>query len=800
METESNYYYLVELPIDPPTRDREVIDSAITKKLSEWNQRLNDPGRGLLFKSYADRIGDIRTALHDPMTLERFIEEATARVRDAVTNEFEAIAVSGYVTEAQITEICKRHPQLSEATVRKMCPVQIRGGGAFKIPKKPPERGIKPLSLMEMDGYEKFLTVLGKRDVYDFLNATRYGSGEELSDLAAHALAQLHKAPRKTPEVSASQELAGKINTAFKKQGYKDSYDEALKTYAAKKKLLAKFALRCASRTIEYQAYQHSVKECEEIGMAHDEAEYFVYEYYCITRKCPTPIVIESGGENPPPRWNRDPKPDALPEGTVKCPQCGSVVSVEFPYCEHCTFPIGEMLRRSSDPNYVKNELKRRQHRRPLSGGGGGGFSLSALPRGVVVGAVSSAAVCACIAIAVLLPHDKSQRKDVGVEPTRVERPSEGYVKESGYASAGGGIVTDTDDEVKVADEAKTVVESPAPPAVVWVHPKEWYDQECEKALSNVRALSSGGYRFDRNLATQVAQKIKQLRTAISDDDANTCERVHGEMIGLYREFSDGCVWEQGRRHAQFPHIVSSYQKGRWDAEPGYEFVNPGTSDLTVREKPQQWVHPREWYQRECNVISQNVRNTMSGPYSYNSSAANTVLKKANSLLSSLGNGKPDAIERMCADLQSSYREFQSTCQWRAGVRHPQIQHVYSSSQPNTWAAEKGWEFVNPGTSDLSVRKAKVACTCTRCKGNGVLLTNARCGTCGGSGKVANPAAAVTDAVVGFANVFGGKKRKRLPRINAGPTTIPCTSCGGRGRVQQQIQCDRCNGAGQYYR
>jgi len=124
---------------------------------------------------------------------------------------------------------------------------------------------------------------------------------------------------------------------------------------------------------------------------------------------------------------------------------------------------------------------------------------------------------------------------------------------------------------------------------------------------------------------------------------------------------------------------------------------------------------------------------------------------------------------------------------------------VYSSPQPNTWAAEQGWEFVNPGTSDLSVRKARVACNCTRCKGSGVLLANSRCAACGGSGKVANPAAAVSDAVVGFANVFGGKK-KRMPRIKTGPSTIPCSSCSGRGRVQQQIQCDRCNGAGKYYK
>ncbi|MBQ7177763.1 MAG: hypothetical protein IJS08_10145, partial [Victivallales bacterium] len=49
--------------------------------------------------------------------------------------------------------------------------------------------------------------------------------------------------------------------------------------------------------------------------------------------------------------------------GMVKCPQCGKMVSKAFPFCEFCTFPIGEMLQRGSSSEFIAEKLKEEKER-----------------------------------------------------------------------------------------------------------------------------------------------------------------------------------------------------------------------------------------------------------------------------------------------------------------------------------------------------------------------------------------------------------------------------------------------------
>src|SRR5688572_30734679 len=40
--------------------------------------------------------------------------------------------------------------------------------------------------------------------------------------------------------------------------------------------------------------------------------------------------------------------------------------------------------------------------------------------------------------------------------------------------------------------------------------------------------------------------------------------------------------WIPGRAHPQYPHVFAAQARDRWSAEDGYNFVRPGTGDLTV--------------------------------------------------------------------------------------------------------------------------------------------------------------------------------------------------------------------------
>ena len=356
MAETTNYYLVLDLSLDPPVKDKARLEAAIQKKLTEWNQGVNNPTKGLLFKSLAAKVPEIQKALlSDGATRDAIIAEALKIVKGNIAILLEAIAKAGSVTEAQVKEVCKKAPQFSEKTIRKMIKVPIveKAGPVFKVPKKPAEPPIKPTDNMQMDKFEKNLTVLGKKNIYDFLGCSRTSTPASICDLADKELENARKAPKKTAEVSAKQELAGLITSYFKKKDAKEAYDIALKTYIGQKQLVEIFAIRCVSKSIDWKSYQGSIADCRAIGMSQEEAEYFVYDFYCNKRKCPPPSVPDNEKPQPAVHYCKaclSPNPEGAAAcqscGTpfkVKCPKCGQVVDLESPYCSKCSFPVGDM-------------------------------------------------------------------------------------------------------------------------------------------------------------------------------------------------------------------------------------------------------------------------------------------------------------------------------------------------------------------------------------------------------------------------------------------------------------------------
>ncbi len=356
MDKETNYYLSLELPLDPPVRDKASLEAAIQKKLTEWNQGVNNPTKGLLCKSLAAKVPEIKKALlSDDASRDAIIADALRIVKSSVAELLEAVAKSGSMTEAQVKEICKKMPQLSEKTIRAMIKVPIvqDAGSTFKVPKKPADPPIKPTDNMQMDKFAKNLTVIHKKDIYDFLGCSRISTPAAICALADEELEKARKAPCKTAEVSARQELAGLITSYFKKADAKEAYDLALKTYIGQKKLTEIFAIRCISKTIEWKSYKESIADCQAIGMSQEEAEFFVYDFYCNKRHCPPPVVPVGEKSESAIHYCRAcfaPNPEDASAcqscGTpfkVKCPKCRQMVNVESPFCPKCGFPIGDI-------------------------------------------------------------------------------------------------------------------------------------------------------------------------------------------------------------------------------------------------------------------------------------------------------------------------------------------------------------------------------------------------------------------------------------------------------------------------
>lgn len=357
MKTDTNYYLILDLPLDPPVKDKARLEEAIKKKEAEWNQNVNHPRKGLLCKSYVAKVPEIKKALlSDDATRDAIIAEALKLAKGNIATLLEAIAKTGSVTEAQVKEICKNETRFSEKTIRKMIKVPIveNAGPVFKEPRKPADPPIKPMDKSIMDKFEKNLEVLGKKNVYDFLGCSRTSTSTVICGLADEELKKALKAGKKTAEVSARQELAGLITTNFKKKDAKEAYDLALKKYIAEAELVKIFVIRCSAKSIDWKSYQASISDCRTIGgMSQEEAEYFVYDFYCKKRKCPPPSVPDGEKKQPVVHYCKAclaPNPEGATVcqscGTpfkVKCPKCGQVVDLEISYCPKCSFPVGDM-------------------------------------------------------------------------------------------------------------------------------------------------------------------------------------------------------------------------------------------------------------------------------------------------------------------------------------------------------------------------------------------------------------------------------------------------------------------------
>ena len=193
-----------------------------------------------------------------------------------------------------------------------------------------------------------------------------------------------------------------------------------------------------------------------------------------------------------------------------------------------------------------------------------------------------------------------------------------------------------------------------------------------------------------------------------------------------------------------------------------------------------------------------------SGGYRYSADSARRIGFLVRTLRERIAQNSADGALEAFNALKREYEGFMSSCQWQANLRHPRYRHVISGPTQQQWLAEDGWEFVNPGTSDLTVRRKHVAVQCNACRGSGQIVSRARCGVCSGRGRVPNPAAQagqVAGAVGGVLGALGGRRRGRvapvLPHVSA---TMPCSTCNGSGYVRQQSQCRRCSGSGRVVR
>ena len=319
--------------------------------------------------------------------------------------------------------------------------------------------------------------------------------------------------------------------------------------------------------------------------------------------------------------------------------------------------------------------------------------------------------------------------------------------------------------------------------------------------LKSLKDFCAGGYRYNKDCVYEFAEKYKALMSALNQKDPLKSDEAFAAVSAAYHAFKETVAWQRGLAHPKFPHVLSSAGEGRWIAEEGWEFVYPGTSDLTVRRKAPTWVRPKEWFERECSAIEKNVCFYTSGGYRYPRGGDAGVIRQIQNLRQRLNADDPEGSARAYSELKDMYNTFVNQCQWTSGLRHPRFPHVVSGMTANQWVAENGWEFVSPGTGDLSVRRIPKAIKCSKCRGKCIYKIRVSCAVCKGARYVPNPVVVGTAVNFGLNTVRRRGRGRNLPsHIPTGPSKVPCSGCNAHGFVYNQIQCEQCRGTGIIYR
>jgi hypothetical protein len=280
----NNIYLELELSLDPAITDAAALKIHLEQKISEWNKNINASPK---FKVKVTKAKEyIKNGL---VNLPKQADEARNKMLQKLCADIFELKLLGEIDDIGFKHLKNTFKNyFNDNTIR-----QEIGGAQFLVPVCPTLLQCdKPISFNDMQTILDDLKIVenGKyQNLYDLLGLSPSTDVKILYDKSKEESNRIVKIMTKTPEVDALNRLSGKAINFFKDKKSKDSYDKSLKRLPFDKLCDEKFKLRAIKKEITWKIYQMSIQETLVIGFTQDEAEWLVYEFYCITKKCPPP-------------------------------------------------------------------------------------------------------------------------------------------------------------------------------------------------------------------------------------------------------------------------------------------------------------------------------------------------------------------------------------------------------------------------------------------------------------------------------------------------------------------------------
>lgn len=349
-----NWYVVLELDIDPPEENEQIISDKIDERLKYWSAHFNDFKMGAQYRSWLQNVPQIKKDMLGPKNIRKQLAaEACTIVYEPVDKLLKTIGRKGNITNDEGEKLARKL-KISLDIVKKRAKAfgiqWIEGTSSdFQVVYDKYYR-VKPQNAAVYEGMKKMLSAFGVDSLYDFLYMNT--TAKRVNQLPCETL-RLRAAEKKQNEFykndnisGTGSKLCGQCNITFADEKSKEAYDKYLE-YIKRKEILDN-AKSIAEISGELAAEQsddivgqliqvfRDRKLAEEVFTAFCKIEKIVYNSGISLEKSADLKVCRCGYINDVSDGRRVCGNCGL-ELVIKCPRCGAENESNIKVCK-CGF------------------------------------------------------------------------------------------------------------------------------------------------------------------------------------------------------------------------------------------------------------------------------------------------------------------------------------------------------------------------------------------------------------------------------------------------------------------------------
>ena len=298
-----NIFLELELFLDPPIDEVGAMKEHLEKKrIPSWqNNQVSIPGYEILIDRAKKYIATGLPRLEDEG------KEARKEKYDELERQAKIIIDLG-ATEKNVKNLVNDFKKFfREDTIKKLVSSESSSSNqsdvGFVIPDCPASlKCKKPISFGDMLKISVDLDAAtdGKSDsLYKLLGVREKDKTADILTEATKKAKEINDITKKDIKANALNRLARKFVLIFKSDTERNKYDVAIKRFCFDgyaDKTLKLYAEAWATKNkIKWKQYHACMDEVKILGYTEEEAAWLVYEYCCITKKCPLPKKPKEG-------------------------------------------------------------------------------------------------------------------------------------------------------------------------------------------------------------------------------------------------------------------------------------------------------------------------------------------------------------------------------------------------------------------------------------------------------------------------------------------------------------------------